>query len=61
LKVAYPHRRQQPHYACVKHLLEAREQTCFGLGSREIDNLVTQQVLRALEPAAVELSGPFHN
>jgi DNA invertase Pin-like site-specific DNA recombinase len=56
LKVAYPHRRQQPHYACVKHLLEAREQTCFGLGSREIDNLVTQQVLRALEPAAVELS-----
>jgi DNA invertase Pin-like site-specific DNA recombinase len=55
LKVAYPHRKG-PHYVCVTHLLEAREQTCFGLGSREIDDLVTQQVLRALEPAGIELS-----
>jgi DNA invertase Pin-like site-specific DNA recombinase len=55
LKVAYPHRKG-PQYVCVKHLLEAREQTCFGLGSREIDDLVTQQVLRALEPAGIDLS-----
>ncbi len=55
LKVAYPHRKG-PQYVCVKHLLEAREQTCFGLGSREIDELVSQQVLRALEPAGIELS-----
>jgi DNA invertase Pin-like site-specific DNA recombinase len=55
LRVAYPHRKG-PHYVCVRHLLEAREQTCFGLGSREIDDLVTQQVLRALEPAGIELS-----
>jgi DNA invertase Pin-like site-specific DNA recombinase len=48
--------RHKPHYSCVRHLVEATEQTCYGLKSTEIDDLVTEQVLRALEPAAVELS-----
>lgn len=55
LKVAYPSR-HSPHYTCVRHLLEAKEQSCYGLKSAEIDQLVTQQVLLALQPASLELS-----
>jgi DNA invertase Pin-like site-specific DNA recombinase len=43
-------------YRCDKHALEARERTCHGLRCRELDELVTQQVLKALQPAALELS-----
>jgi DNA invertase Pin-like site-specific DNA recombinase len=45
-----------PYYSCVRHLHEGTEQTCFGLKAAVVDVLVTQQVLRALEPAALELS-----
>jgi DNA invertase Pin-like site-specific DNA recombinase len=44
------------HYACHRHHLEATEPRCYGLAAKGIDELVAQQVLRALEPAAVELS-----
>ena len=44
------------YYRCARHLYEATEQTCFGLQAAVVDDLVTQQVLRALEPAALELS-----
>ncbi len=50
--------RHTPHYSCVRHLLEGHEQTCYGLSAGPIDALVIQQVLRALEPAALELSLP---
>jgi DNA invertase Pin-like site-specific DNA recombinase len=45
-----------PHYTCAHHLLYVHEQTCYGLKSTEIDRLVSQQALRSLEPAALELS-----
>lgn len=48
--------RHVPHYGCKHHLLYAHEQTCYGLKSTEIDQLVAQQALRSLEPAALELS-----
>ncbi len=48
--------RYQPYYACPHHLYYAHEQSCYGLKSTEIDRLVAQQALRALEPAALELS-----
>jgi DNA invertase Pin-like site-specific DNA recombinase len=48
--------RHEPHYSCNGHLLNAHEQTCYGLKSTEIDQLVAQQALRSLEPAALELS-----
>src|SRR5205823_1424302 len=48
--------RHEPHYSCSSHLMNAREQTCYGLKSTEIDQLVAQQALRSLEPAALELS-----
>lgn len=45
-----------PHYTCTGHLLNAHEQTCYGLKSTGIDQLVAEQALRSLEPAALELS-----
>ncbi|WP_165074054.1 recombinase family protein [Paludisphaera rhizosphaerae] len=44
------------YYSCVRHLHEGTEQTCFGLKAAVVDDLVVQQVLHALEPAALELS-----
>ena len=44
------------YYSCVRHLHEGTEQACFGLKAATVDDLVTQQILRALEPAALELS-----
>ena len=42
------------YYMCVSKRLESCD--CPGLASGAIDDLVTRQILRALEPAAVELS-----
>lgn len=44
------------YYSCVRHLHEGTEQACFGLKAAVVDVLVMRQVLRALEPAALELS-----
>src|SRR5438132_4649023 len=55
MAVAY-RTRHEPHYTCNRHLLYAQEQMCYGLKSTEIERLVTQQALRSLEPAALELS-----
>jgi DNA invertase Pin-like site-specific DNA recombinase len=48
--------RQTAFYRCDKHRQEARERSCYGLRCRELDELVTQQILQALQPAALELS-----
>lgn len=55
MAVAY-RTRHEPHYSCTSHLMNAHEQTCYGLKSAEIDQLVAQQALRSLVPAALELS-----
>ena len=44
----------KPYYECIKRKLEGS--SCRGMGATAIDDLVGQQVLRALEPAALELS-----
>ena len=44
------------YYNCHQHLRVAREQNCFGLKAAPVDELVSMQVLRALAPAALELS-----
>jgi DNA invertase Pin-like site-specific DNA recombinase len=44
------------HYACNRQYVEATEPRCYGLAAKSLDELVSQQVLRALEPAALELS-----
>jgi DNA invertase Pin-like site-specific DNA recombinase len=43
-------------YDCVKHFRHGHERTCHGLRASVLDALVAQQVLRALEPVALELS-----
>src|SRR5262249_28658642 len=48
--------RHRAYYSCVRHLQEGTEQKCFGLRAAAVDDLVAQQILRALEPAALELS-----
>jgi DNA invertase Pin-like site-specific DNA recombinase len=57
-------RRMQPtyhakgiaHYTCHRQHAEATEPRCYGLAAKSLDELVSQQVLRALEPGALELS-----
>ena len=44
------------YYRCARHLYVGTEQTCFSLRAAPVDDLVADQVLRALEPAALELS-----
>jgi len=50
------HANGMAHYACNRQYVEATEPRCYGLTAQVIDELVSQQVLRALEPAAMELS-----
>ena len=52
----HPEKRKKSHYWCDTHYFEDREQPCFGLKAPPVDELVAQQVLRALEPAALDLS-----
>jgi DNA invertase Pin-like site-specific DNA recombinase len=48
--------RQPGRYDCVRHLRHGHERQCRGLQAAALDALVAQQLLRALEPAALELS-----
>ena len=43
-------------YSCEHHKWRGRVPACPGLAGRVIDDLVSRQVLRALEPAMLELS-----
>jgi DNA invertase Pin-like site-specific DNA recombinase len=43
-------------YACHRHYVEATEPRCAGLAAAALDALVSQQVLRALEPTAIAVS-----
>jgi DNA invertase Pin-like site-specific DNA recombinase len=55
LRVLYS-RRHQPRYDCVRHRDSGAPRTCHGLSADALEALVVQQVLRALEPAALEFS-----
>lgn len=46
----------QPYYDCVGDTEHAQPRTCHGLAAASIDGIVREQVLQALEPAALELS-----
>jgi DNA invertase Pin-like site-specific DNA recombinase len=55
--MATKHReRQQVLYNCDQYWHQAMEENCGGFQSRPVDELVTQQVLLALEPASLMLS-----
>jgi DNA invertase Pin-like site-specific DNA recombinase len=44
------------HYGCTRHLTRGTEQICCGVKASVVDDVVAAAVLRALEPAALELS-----
>jgi DNA invertase Pin-like site-specific DNA recombinase len=46
----------QYHYDCVRYQRLGLERTCRGVSGAALDALVSQQVLHALRPAALELS-----
>jgi DNA invertase Pin-like site-specific DNA recombinase len=48
--------RERARYDCIRHRREGTQQRCWGLKAAVLDDLVRQQVFRALEPAALELS-----
>jgi DNA invertase Pin-like site-specific DNA recombinase len=52
----YYRSKYRPLYRCMHDHATATEKTCSGLSATVLDELVSSQVLRALEPAALELS-----
>jgi len=50
------HTQDKAQYACARHYVEGTEPRCYGLAAKPVDDLLAQQVLLALEPAALELS-----
>lgn len=46
--------KSKPYYVCMRKKLEGS--TCGGVGATAIDRAVGEQILRALEPATLELS-----
>lgn len=54
------HAHGKAQYVCNRQLLTGEGPRCPGLAARAVDGLIAQQVLRALEPAAVELSLQVH-
>lgn len=50
------HTQDMAQYSCNRHHLQGTEPRCYGLAAKSIDDLVSQQLLGALEPAALELS-----
>ncbi|WP_406696722.1 recombinase family protein [Singulisphaera sp. Ch08] len=47
---------RQGRYSCTRRRFAATDEVCGGLPARGLDELVTQQLLQALSPAAIELS-----
>lgn len=50
------HAHGKAQYDCNQRELTGLEPRCPGLAARAVDDLIAQQVLRAIEPAAIELS-----
>lgn len=55
MRTSYPSK-SAAYYSCQRHLSEGTEQTCHGVRTTPVDELIARQVLLALEPAALELS-----
>jgi len=56
-RMSVQYQRSQHHrYLCNRQLADYGGETCQGIAGTALDRLVTQQVLAALEPAALELS-----
>ncbi len=56
LQPSYHHGADTAQYSCNRHYVEGTDPRCYGLAAKPLDELVAQQLLAALEPAALELS-----
>lgn len=54
--VGYQGRDALPRYTCMRRKVDYGEPLCQSLAGKRLDALVSEQVLAALEPAALELS-----
>ena len=54
--VSYPGRSNFPRYSCQVGAIDYAEPVCQSLVGKELDQLIARLVLRALEPAGLELS-----
>jgi hypothetical protein len=54
--VGYQGKEGAPRYTCMRRKVDYGEPLCQSLAGKHLDALVSQQVLAALEPAALELS-----
>jgi hypothetical protein len=50
------HGHDTAQYHCNRQYVEGTEPRCYGLAAKPLDELVSQQLLAALKPAALELS-----
>lgn len=46
----------KPRYECLRNVLDAKRGACCSLAGTSLDSLVEQEVLRAIEPAALDVS-----
>jgi DNA invertase Pin-like site-specific DNA recombinase len=56
MMISYNGRANRLRYSCARAMVEYADPMCQGLSGRVLDDLVTTQVLMALEPAALELN-----
>ena len=56
MQVSYPGGSKHARYSCQRAAIEYAEPACQSLAGQGLDDLIAQLVLRALEPAALELS-----
>jgi DNA invertase Pin-like site-specific DNA recombinase len=55
MQASYP-KTGRGHYLCVRHQRQPNTTPCGGVAAAAVDDLVAEQVLAALQPAALELS-----
>jgi DNA invertase Pin-like site-specific DNA recombinase len=55
MQASYP-KTGRGHYLCTRHQRQPNTTPCGGIAATAVDDLVAEQVLRALQPAALELS-----
>jgi DNA invertase Pin-like site-specific DNA recombinase len=55
LQTSYRHK-DKAYYRCTRHLKRGGEQKCYGIKAAVVDGVVAEEVLRGLQPAALELS-----
>lgn len=56
MMVYYPNGRHVLRYQCTTGVIDFRTSQCQGLSGQVVDELVTEKILKALEPASLELS-----